>query len=53
MIHIRSEGCFVEDLASTNETLLNFYRLLPRQLYPLKDGDQLRLGTLAVLVIVE
>lgn len=52
-IHIRSDGCFVEDLASTNETLLNFHRLLPRQLYPLKDGDQLRFGTLAVLVIVE
>jgi hypothetical protein len=45
-------GYTIEDLESTNETLLNFYRLLPRQQYPLKDGDQLRLGVLTMLVII-
>jgi pSer/pThr/pTyr-binding forkhead associated (FHA) protein len=53
MIHVRPDGCFIEDLGSTNETLWNFHRLLPRQLYALKDGDQLRFGALAALVIVE
>lgn len=51
-IHARPEGYFVEDLDSTNETLLNFHRLLPRQQYPLKDGDQLRLAAIAALVII-
>ncbi len=53
VIHVRPDGCFVEDLASTNETLLDFHRLLPRQLYRLKDGAQIRFGSLSALVIVE
>jgi pSer/pThr/pTyr-binding forkhead associated (FHA) protein len=53
LIHSRHEGFFIEDLGSTNETLLNFFRLLPKQLYPLKDGDQLRFGMLQALVIIE
>lgn len=53
LIHARNEGYFVEDLGSTNETLLNFFRLMPKQLYPLKDGDQLRFGMLQALVIIE
>jgi hypothetical protein len=53
VIHVRPDGCFVEDLASTNETLLDFHRLLPRQLYPLKDGAQLRFGSLSALIIIE
>jgi hypothetical protein len=52
MIHARPEGYFVEDLVSTNETLLNFFRLMPRQLYPLKDGDQLRFSLLSALIII-
>lgn len=51
-IYLRPEGYFVEDLESSNETLLNFQRLLPRQFYPLKDGDQLRFGLLSVLVAI-
>lgn len=51
-IYLRPEGYFVEDLESTNETLLNFKRLLPRQLYPLKDGDELRFGLMGVLVVL-
>ena len=53
LIHARHEGYFIEDLGSTNETLLNFFRLLPKQLYPLKDGDTLRFGLLQALVIIE
>ncbi len=53
LIHARHEGFFIEDLGSTNETLLNYFRLLPKQLYPLKDGDQLRFGMLQALVIIE
>jgi hypothetical protein len=53
LIHARHEGYFIEDLGSTNETLLNFFRLMPKQLYPLKDGDQLRFGMLQALVIIE
>lgn len=52
VIHVRPEGFFVEDLGSTNETLLNFHRILPRQLYGLKDGDQLRFGMTAALVVI-
>jgi pSer/pThr/pTyr-binding forkhead associated (FHA) protein len=52
VIHTTEAGYTIEDLESTNETLLNFYRLLPRQQYPLKDGDQLRLGALTILVII-
>jgi pSer/pThr/pTyr-binding forkhead associated (FHA) protein len=52
VIHVTPAGYTIEDLQSTNETLLNFSRLLPRQQYPVKDGDQLRLGTLTMLVII-
>ena len=52
LIHVRPDGYLVEDLQSTNETLLNFQRLLPGQSYPLKDGDQLRLGALAALIVI-
>lgn len=51
-IHLRPEGYFIEDLESSNETLLNYQRLLPRQLYPLKDGDQVRFGLLSVLIAI-
>jgi pSer/pThr/pTyr-binding forkhead associated (FHA) protein len=52
VIHVTPAGYMIEDLQSTNETLLNYYRLLPQQQYPLKDGDQLRLGMLTMLVII-
>jgi pSer/pThr/pTyr-binding forkhead associated (FHA) protein len=51
-IHLRAEGYFIEDLGSANETLLNFQRLLPRQLYPLHSGDQVRFGLLNALVVI-
>jgi hypothetical protein len=49
-LHVTPEGVFIEDLESKNQTIRNGYRLLPRQRYPLADGDELRLGTLTLLV---
>lgn len=51
-LHARPEGVFVEDLESMNETIHNGYRLLPHQWYPLRDGDELRLGALALYVVI-
>jgi len=42
----------IEDLGSYNDTLLNGSRLLPGQQYPLKHGDVLQFGTLAVRVLI-
>lgn len=50
-IYLRSDGVFIEDLGSANETLLNGQRLLPRQPYPLHPGDQVRFGLLNALVV--
>ncbi len=50
MIHVRANGVFVEDLGSTNETVHNGYRLMPEQWYPLRDGDELRLGAIILNV---
>jgi hypothetical protein len=49
-VHVTPEGVFIEDLESKNQTIRNGYRLLPRQRYPLANGDELRLGTLTLLV---
>jgi hypothetical protein len=49
-IHLRREGVFIEDLNSRNETIKNNYRLLPRQWYPLHDGDEIRLGAIRLRV---
>lgn len=43
----------VEDLGSTNGTLLNGERLAPYLPVPLKDGDQLQLGKLLIEVSFE
>jgi pSer/pThr/pTyr-binding forkhead associated (FHA) protein len=40
----------VIDLCSTNGTYLNGQRLLPQQSRILRDGDELRLGNLAMQV---
>ncbi len=52
-VHIRANGVFVEDLESKNETIHNGYRLLPRQWYPLHDGDELMLGEITLYVAFE
>jgi hypothetical protein len=46
----RDSGVEVEDLASTNGTVLNGTRLSPYLPVPLKDGDQLQLGKLLIEV---
>jgi pSer/pThr/pTyr-binding forkhead associated (FHA) protein len=47
-IHVRQEGVFVEDLDSRNETIHNGFRLMPLQWYPLRDGDEIRLGAITL-----
>ena len=39
---------FISDLNSTNFTFLNGEKLQPGKLYPLKDGDEIRFGLLAL-----
>jgi len=46
---LNAEGVFLEDLNSTNFTFLNRQRLQPGRLYPLNDGDEIRLGNLALV----
>ncbi len=50
MIHVRQEGVFIEDMGSRNETIHNNFRLMERQWYPLKDGDEIRLGGIVLTV---
>lgn len=45
-IVIKPDGVSVEDLNSTNYTFLNRQRLQPGQLYPISDGDEIRVGLL-------
>lgn len=52
MIYVTEDGVWIEDLESLNETIRNEFRLMPRQRYPLEDGDELRLGSIALLVVI-
>lgn len=52
MIYVTSEGVFIEDLESINETHINNCRLLAGQRYPLTDGEQLRLGAVTLWVVL-
>jgi hypothetical protein len=52
-ICVEADGCFVEDLNSTNETVQNGFRLMPEQRYPLHNGDELRLGSTVLYVTIE
>ncbi|HLJ81587.1 MAG TPA: FHA domain-containing protein [Ktedonobacterales bacterium] len=52
MIYVTEDGIWIEDLESLNETIRNEYRLMPRQRYPLEDGDELRLGSITLLVVL-
>ncbi|HLV98613.1 MAG TPA: FHA domain-containing protein [Ktedonobacterales bacterium] len=51
-ITLKQGRYYIEDLKSLNETLLNASRLFPGQLYPLHDGDYLRLGAMIVKVLL-
>lgn len=52
MIYVTNDGVWVEDLESLNETIRNEFRLMPRQRYPVVDGDELRLGSINLLVVI-
>ena len=52
MVYVTDDGVWIEDLESLNETIRNEYRLMPRQRYPLEDGDELRLGSITLLVVI-
>ncbi len=52
MITLKQGRYYIEDLKSINETLLNSSRLLPGQLYRLRDGDQLQFGAMVVKVLL-
>lgn len=41
---------YIEDLGSTNGTRINGFELEPRQLYRLRDGDELELGRIRIIV---
>jgi pSer/pThr/pTyr-binding forkhead associated (FHA) protein len=41
---------FIEDLGSLNGTFLNESRMVPEQPYPIRDGDQVQLGNLALTI---
>jgi hypothetical protein len=45
----KPEGVYIEDLNSTNFTFLNRIRLQPGELYLLSNGDEIRLGVLALV----
>lgn len=45
-IFLQGSQLMIEDLNSTNYTYVNQHRLTPGQPYPLKDGDELRMGRL-------
>lgn len=45
---VEADGVYLEDLNSTNFTFLNRRRLEPGQRYPLRNGDEIRLGLLAL-----
>ncbi len=49
-LFVQGGQIFVEDLDSTNGTFRNGARLAPRQPTPLANGDELRLGNLALTV---
>jgi pSer/pThr/pTyr-binding forkhead associated (FHA) protein len=49
-LYLRPDGVFAEDLVSTSDTVLNGYRLGSSQLYPLRDGDELKLGGIVMNV---
>lgn len=52
-IKTSSQGTVVLDLGSTNGTRLNNFRLPPDLPYPLKSGDELRIGQLLLHIFLE
>lgn len=46
IVHRSDNGCYVQDMGSTNGTWLNEKRLIAQKLYALQSGDMIRLGQL-------
>ncbi|HLV36707.1 MAG TPA: FHA domain-containing protein [Spirillospora sp.] len=46
VIELTDEGVQIVDIGSTNGTWVNGRRLVPNQLYPLNDDDEIRFGRL-------
>lgn len=44
---------FVEDLQSANGTYVNYEKLIPNRLFPLKNGDRIRLANSDFEVVIE
>ncbi len=49
-IIFKDQSLFIEDLNSTNQTQLNGFMLRPGHRYRLKDGDELRLGKVRIVL---
>jgi pSer/pThr/pTyr-binding forkhead associated (FHA) protein len=50
-IHLDGDTVTIEDLGSTNGTFLGDTRLVPGQPYPLRSGDEIRLGKMVILFV--
>ncbi len=46
----REDGLYIEDLGSTNGSSLNQIPIEPDRLYPLRDGDEIELGRLRIVM---
>lgn len=53
IIRTSSQGTVLLDLGSTNGTALNNFRLPPDLPYPLKSGDEIRIGQLLLHIFLE
>lgn len=47
---VHEDGIFIEDLASTNGTQLNGFNLEAHRRYRLRDGDELILGNMRLVI---
>jgi pSer/pThr/pTyr-binding forkhead associated (FHA) protein len=47
---VEGASYFIEDLDSTNYTFVNQQKLAPRTRHPLRDGDEIRCGRVALVL---
>jgi hypothetical protein len=47
---LKSRQLYIKDLRSSNGTFVNNIRLVPFELYPLRNGDEVKLGQLVIKV---
>ncbi|MBE0690472.1 MAG: FHA domain-containing protein, partial [Anaerolineae bacterium] len=53
ILHRSSNGCYIQDLNSTNGTYLNERRIAPHKLFQVNSGDTIALGQLGLRVFFE